>query len=442
MLLDLLMPGVDGLETLARLDADAPPVVVLTSDGTVRRAVEAMRAGARDFLVKPTAPDRLLRAVRDHAAQAAAAAGGDGGDGGAFDAMVGDSAAMREVKAMARRAAAASAPVLIEGESGVGKEVLARAIHQAGSRASGPFVAVNCGALPRDLVESILFGHERGAFTGADMARAGKFEEADGGVLFLDEIGELPLDAQASLLRVVQEGEVERLGARAPRRIDARLITATNRRLADEAAAGRFREDLYYRLDVLRLTIPPLRERREDIVPLARRFLAAAAAREGRPVPRLSEACARALEAHSWPGNVRELENAMHRAAILVAGPVIEATDLRPTMAGAAAPGPATGAAAGRTGPAAGADMGADMGAGRDADAGTGAGPDAGSGGGGDEPFRGADGHLRPIWDIEADAIRAALKLYRGNVSEASRRLGLGRSTLYRKMREHGIDPP
>jgi len=327
----------------------------------------------------------------------AAAGGVAPAPGAALRGLVAESAAARAAVALARRAAASEIAVLFEGESGVGKEVFARAVHADSARAHAPFVAVNCGALPESLVESILFGHERGAFTGAVERRAGKFVEADGGVLFLDEIGELPLSAQVKLLRAVQEGEVDPLGAAQPRRVNIRLLAATNRDLRREVAEGRFREDLFYRVSAFPVRIPPLRVRREDIAPLALRLLARLAPDGAQP--RLTPEAARVLEAAPWPGNVRELENALHRALVLADG-----GPLRPEHLPAPAPPAAV--------------HGATQGA-------THEGPH--------------DGALPTLSEVEAAHIRLVLARCGGRMAEAARRLGIGRSTLYRKLADLGI---
>ena len=323
----------------------------------------------------------------------AAAGGVAPAPGAALRGLVAESAAARAAVALARRAAASEIAVLFEGESGVGKEVFARAVHADSARAHAPFVAVNCGALPESLVESILFGHERGAFTGAVERRAGKFVEADGGVLFLDEIGELPLSAQVKLLRAVQEGEVDPLGAAQPRRVNIRLLAATNRDLRREVAEGRFREDLFYRVSAFPVRIPPLRVRREDIAPLALRLLTRLAPDGAQP--RLTPEAARVLEAAPWPGNVRELENALHRALVLADG-----GPLRPEHLPAPAP-PAAVHGATHEGS--------------------------------------HDGALPTLSEVEAAHIRLVLARCGGRMAEAARRLGIGRSTLYRKLADLGI---
>ena len=312
-----------------------------------------------------------------------------------FAILVAENALARRAIDEARQAAESSIPVLIYGESGVGKEVFAGAIHGASARAGGPFVAVNCGALPEGLVESILFGHERGAFTGAVEKRVGKFVQAKGGVLFLDEIGELSPEAQVKLLRAVQEGEVDPIGGARAVRTDVRLIAATNRDLEGAIAEGRFREDLFYRIGVFILTLPPLRERREDIIPLARRFAKRFAAAEKRPVVGLSPEVERLLKEAPWPGNIRQLENAVHRAVVVSGGDQLEVDDfVIPSAAATAAP------AAER-----------------------------------EDRFFLGNGHIRTMEEIEAAALEAALERYGGSMSEVARRLGISRSTLYRKLR-------
>jgi len=335
------------------------------------------------------------RALRRGDATTAATTAPPAPVGAALRGLVAESAAARAAVALARRAAASEIAVLFEGESGVGKEVFARAVHADSARAHAPFVAVNCGALPETLVESILFGHERGAFTGAAERRAGKFAEADGGVLFLDEIGELPLSAQVKLLRAVQEGEIDPLGAARPRRVNIRLLAATNRDLRREVAEGRFREDLFYRVSAFPVRVPPLRARREDVAPLARRLLARLAPGPG--APQITPEALRALEARAWPGNVRELENALHRALVLAEGGPLRAEHLSapdPAPASQAAPAPC-----GRT----------------------------------------QDGPLPTLAQVEAAHIRLVLARCDGRMAEAARRLGIGRSTLYRKLADLGI---
>ncbi|HEX8980083.1 MAG TPA: sigma-54 dependent transcriptional regulator [Parasulfuritortus sp.] len=321
VLSDVQMPGIDGHELLRRSKAIKPgiPFILMTAYGQIERAVEAMRDGASDYLPKPFEPDRLLAVVARYLP-----APGEAGD----QEMVAEDKAMRAVLDMADRVAATDATVLLTGESGVGKEVAARYLHNHSARRNGPFVAVNCAAIPENLVESTLFGHEKGAFTGAAGPHAGKFEQAQGGTLLLDEVSEIPLNVQAKLLRVLQEKVVERLGGRAPIPLDVRVVAASNRDLNGWVREGRFREDLYYRLNVFPLEVPPLRQRRADILPLARHFLKAYTGLVGRDGFALSPAAEAELTAYGWPGNIRELSNVMQRAMILAAGSRIEPDNL------------------------------------------------------------------------------------------------------------------
>ncbi len=321
LLSDVQMPGADGHALLQAVKARHPdlPVVLMTAYGQIEKAVKAMQDGAADYLPKPFEPDRLLAVVARYYRQPASA-----GEG----LLVARDPVTLEVLALARRVAPTEATVLLTGESGVGKEVFARLIHRESPRASGPFIAVNCAAIPENLLESTLFGHEKGALTGATAAQAGKFEQAQGGVILLDEVSELPIDLQAKLLRVLQEKEVERVGGRVPLALDVRVMAATNCDLAERVRAGRFREDLYYRLNVFPLEIPPLRARRADIPELARHCLEKYAGTVGRRGMRFSEAALAALTAYDWPGNVRELGNVVQRAMILASGQVIEPAHL------------------------------------------------------------------------------------------------------------------
>ena len=414
ILLDHWAPDADAAGLIAELRARRPalPILMLTANGSVAQAVAAMRAGATDFLVKPLAPERLLAALE------AAVGGESAGELRpltekipallAFDEIVGSAPEFRAALAIAAKAARARVPVLLEGESGVGKEVVAEAIHAASPRGKKPMIAVNCGAIPANLVESELFGHEKGAFTGAFERKIGRFVDADGGTLFLDEVGEMPLDAQVKLLRVLQSGEVQPIGARHPREVDVRVIAATNKRLIEEVEAGRFREDLYYRLNVVQVTIPPLRERGGDIPALARHLLARIAEQPGlRPLGITDDALA-LLGKYEWPGNVRQLQNALFRAAVLCDGAALTRLDF-PQIAAESAQRTAAPA------------------------------PSAMATSGGVVLFK-SDGNLRPLEDIEADVIRLAIGHYRGRMTEVARRLGIGRSTLYRKLGELGID--
>lgn len=434
VVLDLGMPGIGGLDVLAALRRDGRdlPVVVQTARGGVETVVEAMRAGAFDFVVKPVSPEKL-RATIGHALKLFAARRPKRGRTepsmtGALDGT--PSPAMASAITVARRAAGSAIPVLIEGETGVGKEWLASAIQASGPRAKAPFVTVNCGALPAQLVESILFGHEKGAFTDATERRTGRFLEAAGGTLFLDEIGELPPEAQVKLLRVLQTGEVDAVGSRAPVHADVRILSATNRDLAADVRAGRFREDLYYRLNVLSIRIPPLRERRREIDSLASTLLQRFATLEGvAPVPRLSADARRLLLAYDWPGNIRQLENVLHRAIVVAEGPVLRAGDfpqIAPFVTGEDASGGTEGDEPDAFGP----SIEVEIYEGADAPEPD---PDALS------AFDAA-GNLRTLEAVEADVIRLAMRRYDGRMSEIARRLGIGRSTLYRKVRDYGIE--
>ncbi len=325
---DVNMPGMDGHELLALIRQYHPqvPVLLMTAFGAVARAVDAMRQGAADYLVKPFEPQILLELVDRYVAGVCGSGQADG--------PVSCEPASQQLLGLASRVAQSDSTVLISGESGTGKEVLARYIHQHSPRAGKPFVAINCAAIPDNMLEATLFGHEKGAFTGAIASQPGKFEQADGGTLLLDEISEMPLALQAKLLRVLQEREVERVGARKAIALDIRVLATTNRDLAGEVAAGRFREDLFYRLSVFPLAWPPLRQRPADILPLAERLLANHARKMRQPPARLSAAAQRCLIEYAWPGNVRELDNAVQRALILQQGGLIQPQDLCLTVPG------------------------------------------------------------------------------------------------------------
>ena len=393
---DWKMPEMDGIELLRRLHARRPglPVILVTAHGTVPSAVAAMREGAFDYVTKPFDNDELRATVaralemrrlerenrwlRQEVASRYAP-----------EAVIAESAGSRELLALVRRVAPSRAAVLIQGESGTGKELVARLLHYWSERVGRPFVAVNPKAFAEGVLESELFGHEKGAFTGAVAARAGCFERADGGTLFLDEIAEIAPDIQVKLLRVLQEGEVLRVGGGEARAVDVRVVAATNRVLRDEIAAGRFREDLYFRLNVIPIQLLPLRARREDIVPLAHHFLAHHAAEAGRRLA-LSPEAEEVLAAHGWPGNVRELENAVERAVVLVRGDTIAPEDLLLEERAGTAPA--------------------------------------------------ADGTLQDVLDRAAAArIRAALDGAGGQRAEAARALGIDRTTLYRMMKRLGL---
>ena len=426
ILLDMVMPEMSGLECLAELRSAGinEPVIVLTANGGIDMVVKAMQAGAQDFFVKPVGPERLLVGVRNAMQMKRLTA-----EVGrltkrvqgrtSFDDIVGDSPPMRMVKALGARAAKSSIPVLITGESGVGKEVIARALHGASDRAGKPFVAVNCGALPANLAESILFGHEKGAFTGAVDKTLGKFREAEGGTLFLDEIGELPLDMQVKLLRALQEGEIDPVGGKRPVKIDVRIVSATNRDPAQQVKDGAFREDLFYRLNVFPIEAPSLRDRREDIAPLVDHFIARFNAEEGKRIAGCAPETLALLQGFDWPGNVRQLENAVFRAIVLADAPFLQPHDF-PAISGVAAPMPDAQPLQAATAAGAQTDAAAQV----------------------DQPIRILDerGHLRTLEDIERDLIQHAIEVYAGHMSEIARRLGIGRSTLYRKVREQGLE--
>lgn len=314
---DVHMQPMGGQELLQQLKSRCPslPVVLMTAYGSVEKAVEAMREGASDYLVKPFEAEVLINMVSRYLQQDESSPG-----------LIVQDRRMTEIVALSERVAASDVTVMISGESGTGKEVIARHIHNCSPRRNGPFVAINCAAIPENMLEAMLFGYEKGAFTGAYQSAAGKFEQAQDGTLLLDEISEMDLGLQAKLLRVLQEKEVERLGGKKPISLNVRVLCTTNRNMKDEVAKGRFREDLYYRLNVFPLSLPPLRARKSDVVPLAELFIRKYS--EGRIAPQLSSEAKAALERHSWPGNVRELENVIQRALILCSGDLISGYDL------------------------------------------------------------------------------------------------------------------
>jgi len=401
---DLKMPGMDGLELLRRLKEGFPeiPVVLLTAHGTVEAAVEAMKEGALDFLTKPFDKSRVLEIVAKGLGQGERARREFQGPlaGGAPCGIVGQTAAIDAVRRLIERLAPAPSTVLITGETGTGKELVAEAMHRMSPRAGAPFVKINCGALPETLVESELFGHERGAFTGAAQARPGRFELAHGGTLFLDEIGELPPAVQVKLLRVLQDGMVDRIGATEPRRVDVRLLAATHRDLEEEVGRGRFRQDLLFRIRVVEVRVPSLRERLDDLAPLVELFLDKQSKRLGVARPSVGPEAIAALRGRPWPGNVRELENAVERAVLLARGPRLEPDDF-----------PARG-------------IGEEAGA-RAADA---------------DAVPGIKGAAREAAAItERRLIRAALEATGGNVTRAAGHLGLSRRGLQLKLKELGL---
>lgn len=431
LVLDLVMPDLDGMGVLERMkERNIPvPVIVQTAHGSIEAVISAMKAGAGDFVVKPVGAERLqfsiknlLRAdalegeLRKINRQASGTLG--------FKDIVTRSANMERIIRLGERAAKSNIPVLIEGESGVGKELIARAIQGASDRRGKPFITVNCGALPENLVESILFGHEKGAFTGASDKHAGKFTEANGGTLFLDEVGELPLETQVKLLRALQEGEIDPVGSKRPVKVDIRLISATNQDLIELVKQGKFREDLYYRLNVFPILVPPLRSRKDDVPELARRFVARFAAEEGRKIRGLSQEAVALLCDYSWPGNVRQLENAVFRSVVMAEGDELTIAEFPQIAAqvegfGVRIP-PAPASNEHLNGPQK-EIVRVEI---RDPNV---------------LPLLDENGNVRRLDRLEADSIRFAMGHYRNQMSEIARRLGIGRSTLYRKMKDYGL---
>jgi DNA-binding NtrC family response regulator len=439
VVLDLVMPGLDGMGVLAKIREAGlnVPVIVQTAHGGIDNVVSAMRAGAHDFVVKPVGIERLQVSLRN--ALNASALKGElqrirhSREGKlTFADIITRSEAMAGVLRTAQKAAGSTIPVLIEGESGVGKELFARAIHGTGERAAKPFVAVNCGAIPDNLVESILFGHEKGSFTGATERHTGKFVEASGGTLFLDEVSELPLSAQVKLLRALQEGAVEAVGGRKPVKVDVRIVSATNRKLLDRVKGGHFREDLFYRLHVLPLTVPPLRMRREDIPHLLRHFLARFCAEENRPITGISgEAMAR-LSQLDWPGNIRQLENAVYRAVVMSESDQLGLADF-PQAQAASSTSHEDHHAEPLTIEPAFHSTAPSMVSGNEI-------PIAPVSAAGSLAMLTSNGEVRPLEEMETEIIRFAISHYRGQMSEVARRLKIGRSTLYRKLDEAAGD--
>ncbi|HNY89916.1 MAG TPA: sigma-54 dependent transcriptional regulator [bacterium] len=401
VLLDIQMPGIDGIETLHRIREENPyiPVIMMTAHGTIERAVSSMKAGAYDFLTKPFARDRLLVTVNNALMNSSLRREVDElrselKSKYAFANIIGQSGVMQDVFRAVEKVFNSNVTVLIQGESGTGKELIARAIHYHSTmRAGKPFVAVNCSALPESLLESELFGHEKGSFTGAVGRRIGKFEQANGGTIFLDEIGLMTPATQSKLLRVLQEREFERVGGNELVKVDVRIISATNKDLEDEMKKGEFREDLYYRISVFPIKLPPLRERREDIPLLAGHFLQKYAKQEGKSIEGITPDALDLMMAYHWPGNVRELENAMERAMVLASGPEIGAKDL----------------------PAAVRSLG-------------------------EKRIYESDNTLASwIEKLEEEALRQALLECEGNISQTAKKLGIGRATIYRKAKKYGL---
>jgi DNA-binding NtrC family response regulator len=447
MILDLVMPDLDGYGVLTRMRETGLniPVIVQTAHGGIDTVVSAMRAGATDFVVKPVGAERLQVSLRNALSVSALETEFQRLKRSrtgtlTFRDIITRNGRMQAVLRTAEKAATSLIPVLVEGESGVGKELIARAIHGSGERRAKPFVAVNCGAIPDNLVESMLFGHEKGAFTGATDRHVGKFVEASGGTLFLDEIGELPPAAQVKLLRAIQEGQVDPVGGKKPIKVDVRIISATNRNLIADVKTGRFREDLFYRLHVFPITVPPLRERPEDIADLVRHFLIRFAAEEGKRIRAVTGEALGLLNAHPWPGNVRQLENAVFRAVVLADGDEVGANEF-PQLAlhaiRAAAPAVVPADELPRPAPEAVSSAPLIL---EEAPAMSPQAAEASGGVGADAlTLVDAAGNVRPLDEIEAEVIRFAIARYRGQMSEVARRLKIGRSTLYRKLEEIGI---
>jgi len=411
VLLDLTMPGEHGLDALLKIREQAhdTAVIVVSGESTLENAVKAGQRGAFDFVPKPiNDPEHLLEVLREavkvtrlrrgarpapNGGSSGARNAGAAGAEGASDAMatiVGDCPAVDRMREQIRRVAPSNGRVLITGENGAGKELAALAIHALSKRSGGAFVKLNCAAIPKDLLESELFGYEKGAFTGAVASKKGRLELADGGTLFLDEIGDLALDAQAKLLRALETGEIERLGGTRTAKVDVRLLAATNKDLAAAVKAGDFREDLYFRLNVLPVAVPPLRERKSDIGPLASHFLERFAEAEGRGAMTLADDARELLEEYHWPGNVREMRNLMERAVVLVKGDVVTAAELNPWLES--------------------------------------------------PPEEGEDAGLKGrVARSEIDSIRRALDTADWNVTQAAAGLGIDRTNLHRKMRKYGI---
>ena len=398
--LDVKMAGLDGLETLTRLrDLDPKSqVVMISGHGTIATAVEATQRGAFDFLEKPLDTDRLLVTVRNALAHAELMDENTRlreASGRRFK-MVGESPALQMVRDLIAKVGPTAARVLITGENGTGKELVARALHEASPRRDRPFIEVNCAAIPSELIESELFGHMKGSFTGAFADRAGKFEQADGGTLFLDEVGDMSLSAQSKLLRVLQEGVVTRIGGSKSIQVDVRVLAATNKELDGEIADGRFREDLLYRLNVVPIEVPPLRERREDIPALVAHFVEQLAASAGVPGRKFAEDAVRRLQSRGWPGNIRELRNAVERALILASGKTVTAQDIEQLL-------PSTGSGA--------------------------------------TSSDGSEGHTFETFKLDAEKkfLTQQLREHDWNVSETARALKMPRSNLYKKIERYGL---
>jgi len=414
MILDLSMPEIDGMMVLQEVKPFLPdlPIIIYTSHGDIQKAVDALAKGALDFVEKKDDPERIRVSIENalkikklnHEVKRLERVNNGSTS---FNDIIGDSPAIKNAKMMAEKSAESNIPVLLLGESGVGKELFAKSIHGASTRVDKPFIAVNCGAIPVNLVESTLFGHVKGAFTGAISDAKGKFREANGGTLFLDEVGELPLDIQVKLLRALQQKEVEPVGSAAPMKIDVRIISATNRDLKDEVANGNFREDLFYRLNVFPITIPPLNKRDGDIEQITNHFCKTISLHENKDVKGVTKEAKILLEKYPWPGNIRQLENVIYRAIVLSNNEILNEDDFSQIMNGN----------------------------------GNGANNHKNHNNGKCISIIDESGKFKTLSNIEYEAITAALEYHNWHISEVSRQLDVGRSTLYRKMEEMGINP-
>lgn len=437
---DIRMPGGSGLELLAKVKARLPalPVIIMTAYSDLDSAVSAFQGGAFEYLPKPFDLPRAVELIR-RAQEESQRQAGEQEAGAQVPEMLGQAPAMQDVFRAIGRLSQSNVTVLITGESGSGKELVARALHKHSPRGEGPFVAINTAAIPKDLLESELFGHERGAFTGAQASRRGRFEQADGGTLFLDEIGDMPFELQTRLLRVLSDGQFYRVGGHSPLRSNVRVIAATHQNLEERVRQGVFREDLFHRLNVIRLRLPPLRERREDIASLARYFLQRSATELGVDAKRLSDAALALLTQFDFPGNVRQLENICHWLSVMAPSQVVEPEDLpeelQPGYVAAATLAPVAGSVAA---PAAASPPGAAL-------------PALARSGEGWLADMAADARARllagepEVWDVltkrfEAQLILTALDVTRGRRIEAAQKLGIGRNTITRKIQDLGLD--
>jgi len=424
VILDVRLPGQDGIEILRQVKQANPDqvVVMISGHGTIATAVAATREGAFDFLEKPISKERVLVAVRNAMRQSALEREYRSLKAREEDRykMIGESSVMQDIRTQIARAAPSSARILIYGESGTGKELVARALHAASNRKDGPFVKVNCAAIPEELIESELFGAVKGSYTGATETRDGKFLQADGGTLFLDEVGDMSLRAQSKVLRALQEGEIEKVGGADTQKVDVRVLAATNKKLVEEVAAERFREDLFFRLNVLPIEVPPLRERREDIPLLVRHFLARYCRENNLPAKEITDEALNLLMEVPWPGNVRELNNVVERLAIMSSGARIGVSELTRVGGLASSGGSEQGILTGAEGLPAGTDM-VEI-----------------------RPLLPAEVlHLGGLVEarrfFEAACIREAMEVANGNVSQAARLLGIDRTNLHKKIQSYGL---